>query len=51
MMRCELRRYFASGVGPGRVLRIRHRKDMKTLEESLDVPTTFSFFAAPNVLS
>ncbi len=36
MMLCELWRYFASGVGPGQVLRIRDRKDMKTLEESLD---------------
>ncbi|TVS21001.1 MAG: hypothetical protein EA424_01120 [Planctomycetaceae bacterium] len=36
MVQCELWRYFTSGVGPGQVLHVRQRKDMKTLEESLD---------------
>ncbi len=37
MILCELWKYFTEGVGPGQVLRIRNRKDMKVLEEPLDV--------------
>jgi hypothetical protein len=35
MMLCELWRYFTEGVGPGQVLRICSRKDLKDLNEML----------------